>query len=339
MTSHTDNLSRHAELPLVRLSLAIPFLEELERRGVDSEAAVSGAALSVRTIRTPETFVPASVMYSLLEALAHAAGDPYLAVRVAETMDLAGWPPFAEAIGVASSLGDFFHRFVIATKDHATSVTWEIQTDGATATFRSRRTFHPTRNPAQADAFYAGLFVNIFRHASGIEWNPQVVTVTVCDLAAVPQRYENLNLLQGDRSGPSIRFPSDWLLLPIEHSSTAKSAPGKLAAPPRTLISSVRESLQPYLHLPDLSVARAASICGYSERLLRRKLQEAGTSFTKEVSSLRTEKACRLLRESADGIASIGESVGFSNSSVFARWFKKQTGVTPKDYRKQHRIG
>jgi AraC-like DNA-binding protein len=51
------------------------------------------------------------------------------------------------------------------------------------------------------------------------------------------------------------------------------------------------------------------------------------------VNTLRLEKAKRLLEEGAMTIDEIAAAVGYSNTSNFARMFKKLEGVTPGQYR------
>ena len=65
------------DLPLIRLSLVKPVVEEVERRGFVIHDLLNALSLSRDTIFSSDLFVPASVMYSLLEALAEAAADPF----------------------------------------------------------------------------------------------------------------------------------------------------------------------------------------------------------------------------------------------------------------------
>ena len=88
-----------------------------------------------------------------------------------------------------------------------------------------------------------------------------------------------------------------WLLLPFSRESAWQEDQDEFIAPPRALINAIRESLKPYLHLSDLSVPKAAEICGFKERVLRSKLHDAGTSLSQEIALLRQQKAGRLLRE------------------------------------------
>jgi AraC-like DNA-binding protein len=325
------------DLPLVRLSLALPLIEEVERRGFVVHDLLDALSLSRDAIFSSDLFVPASVMYSLLEALAKAAEDPYLAASIGEALDLSTWPVFTEAIAEAGSVGDFFNRFTMAARTHATSIKYELTTDGAQALFKARREFTPNMAPAQADAFYAGLIVNIFQRAIGIDWEPKHVTVTVCDLHAVPRQYHGIYLQQGDKSGASIRFPMAWMLLPFSRELSAQETQDRFLSPPRTLINAIRESLKAHVQQPDLSVRRAAEICGFKERALRSKLHNMGTSLSREIALLREQKATRLLRETRTSIAEIGHAVGFDDPASFTRSFRRWTGMSPKEYRQKHR--
>ena len=334
--TETESIGQ-AKLPLIRLSLAKPVVEEAERRGVVVHDLLGDLALSRDAIFSPELFVPAPVMYSLLEALAQAADDPYLLAGIGESLDLSTWPVFAEAVSGAGSVGDFFHLFTMAARKHATSIRYELKTDGADATFKAQRGFTPNMVPAQADAFYAGMICNIFRRAVGLDWDPQQVTITVCDLGSVPANYQGMRLQQGGKSGPSIRFPMGWLLQPFRREPASQEAQGSFLAPPSALISAMRESLKPYLHLRKLSVAKAAEICGFNERVLRRKLHAVGTSLSREIASLREQAAVRLLLETEKSIADIANAVGFGDPASFARSFRRWTGVSPQQYRRKHR--
>ena len=53
-------------------------------------------------------------------------------------------------------------------------------------------------------------------------------------------------------------------------------------------------------------------------------------------SSIRCEKAKKLLAESELSISEIGGAVGFVSSAHFSRIFRKMTGMTPSAYRLEH---
>lgn len=72
---------------------------------------------------------------------------------------------------------------------------------------------------------------------------------------------------------------------------------------------------------------------------LRRRLQEEGTSYQAIVFKLRASRAADLLRLSSLSLGEISDSLGFSSQSSFTRFFKDSKGVTPLQYRHEHRNG
>ena len=66
--------------------------------------------------------------------------------------------------------------------------------------------------------------------------------------------------------------------------------------------------------------------------------QESGKTFTEYLTGLRLGRAMELLRETDSRQAQIAQDVGYNDSHYFSYLFKKNTGLTPGEYRAQHRI-
>ena len=321
---------------MVRLSLLHPFVQALDKRQVNVDSVLSKHSLGRQALASPDVFVPAQTMYKLIEAMALVAKDPYLAVHVGETLDLFAWPVFTDAAMQAATFGEFFFHFAAEATNQASSIQMRLDTDGQYATFRAYRVFEPSMVPAQADAFYVGLFTTIFQHCTGDRWDPRELLVRLGDPEAVPPGYYDLTVTRGDRRGPSIRFPQRWLLFPMHIKGIDDRLKDEVdyQSPPRSFNEAIRQALLPHLHRSDLTTEQAAKLCGYEKRALGRKLKASGTTLSKEIASLRKEKASRLLKETSQTIAEVGSSVGFSDPSVFSRAFKKWTGFSPRAYRK-----
>lgn len=78
----------------------------------------------------------------------------------------------------------------------------------------------------------------------------------------------------------------------------------------------------------------AAQALGCSERTLRRRLADAGTSYRAVHDDLRAERARILLKDSRRGITEIGIELGYSDDREFRRAYKRWTGQAPSEARK-----
>lgn len=70
--------------------------------------------------------------------------------------------------------------------------------------------------------------------------------------------------------------------------------------------------------------------------LCRRFKQISGKSLFDYLSEVRIEFSYKLLSESTLPISMVAQEAGFQNVSHFNRVFKKLSGVTPKEYKRQH---
>ncbi|MDD2710575.1 MAG: helix-turn-helix domain-containing protein [Verrucomicrobiae bacterium] len=81
-------------------------------------------------------------------------------------------------------------------------------------------------------------------------------------------------------------------------------------------------------------VARIACLSpSHFSRLLRKK---TGWTFTELMGMARVNKAREMLVRTGKGLTEIAIECGFCDQSYFTKVFRKQTGLTPRDYRLRH---
>lgn len=61
-----------------------------------------------------------------------------------------------------------------------------------------------------------------------------------------------------------------------------------------------------------------------------------GLSIKDYLTDLRMQKAQQLLRDEANTISEVAAQVGFDNFSYFSTQFKKYTGLTPNEWKRQN---
>ena len=87
-----------------------------------------------------------------------------------------------------------------------------------------------------------------------------------------------------------------------------------------------------------IGVEHIARAVGVSRRTLDRRFAQAlGRSVHEELSAVRMQKACVLLSESQETVASIAAACGFRTAASFSRAFHRQNGCWPIEYRNRVR--
>ncbi len=112
-----------------------------------------------------------------------------------------------------------------------------------------------------------------------------------------------------------------------------------LAVPVSRYLTGLRKTLN-YIHdhfEEALSLEDMASMSGASETYFCRLFKhETGMTFLNYLNGLRIERACVLLRDTSSNALDICYQVGFNDYTHFGRQFKKHTGMSPANFRKQN---
>ena len=101
----------------------------------------------------------------------------------------------------------------------------------------------------------------------------------------------------------------------------------------RSIIDYVSQNLETDLTLGDL-----AGSLGYEYHYFSALFHQCfGVHFKKFLNLYRVEKACWSLEKSDADVTEVCRSCGFSGLRNFNRVFKQNTGLTPTEYRREHR--
>lgn len=139
-----------------------------------------------------------------------------------------------------------------------------------------------------------------------------------------------------------IEFDRSWLDRPLPNAnpelhqlivSQAERVLGRVEAHSR-LSEQLRSQLRlSFPHPP--SMAALARSLGTSERSLRRRLAEEGTSYSALLREAQCAAAELLLPDRGRSVQQVAAHVGFQSVTAFNRAFKRHSGLTPSQYRAQ----
>ena len=89
----------------------------------------------------------------------------------------------------------------------------------------------------------------------------------------------------------------------------------------------------PYRRLPTLD--QLALLVGVSPATLKRQLASEGTTYSRLLDRIRYDVACDMLSIPKMTIQEIAQELGYSGTNNFTRSFRRMTGVTPGQFRRQ----
>jgi AraC-like DNA-binding protein len=330
-----DKTSKKPILPLVRLRLIQPFLDELKRRTIDPREVLVKLSISKKDLDNPDVFIPAPKMYSLVENLSIVSGDPYFGAHIGSQLDPLSWSPLKAAAEQSATVGEFLLRFMEDANHDENSVTYSLSSVGNRSTFYERRFTDGGLKPRHNDGFTIAFLVTLIRSSVGELWDGTKVIAKVCDPSVVPDEFLGIKAAITDTFGASINFPTNWLIQsqPGRNLAGTKKHTTAVSPPSGRFVNALRVTLQPHIHEFDLGADRVATICGLSKRTLARRLQTRGTSLRKELNSLRMSRAEKTLSGTDLRISEVALMVGYANPTVFTRAFKRWTGMSPRQYR------
>lgn len=322
-------------LPLIRLNLIQPFLEELRRRKIDPSKVLTDLSVSSDNLSSTDVFVSAPKMYLIAESLSKLSGDPFFGVHVGSQLDPMSWSPLKKAAEHSTTVGELLLRFMESAIEDENSVIYSLNSTGNRSVFSERRITDGGLIPSHNDGFTIAFLITLIRRAVGEMWNGKRVTAHVCDPSALPDNYHGIRTAITDTLGVSISFPTKWLIQPQSgRTLEAISESGSTTSvPSQRFIKALHVTLQPHIHEFDLGVDRVAQICGINKRTLSRRLQVRGTNLRNELKKLRMSRARKKLSGTGLHVSEIAIMVGYSNPAVFSRAFKQWTGVSPRQYR------
>jgi len=119
------------------------------------------------------------------------------------------------------------------------------------------------------------------------------------------------------------------------YTESTKDSPSGSPSLPGYKLAQITEWMAEHL-AEEFNLDRLAAQAGLSKFYFNRLFKSAmGVSPSQYLITLRIDKAKRLLRETKSSVIDIGLEVGYTGPSHFAQLFRKETGLSPSDYRRQ----
>lgn len=308
-----------------------PFFDEMLRRGANKSELAGRIGIGETSLYDALTLVPDNSVYAFLGWVADSTGDPLLCARIGERMSNGEWAPLVPLMTSAKTVGDFLQKFSLMSSEQGRAASYKLEVEGEVALWRLARAPGASNDAAYADAVAAGFFIGILKSAAQDDWDTAKTTAVLTDTALVSRDLlPSISVLSG-QPGLILRFPSTYLGLDTPEISPPDDHTG-LSVPDvqeTTLADRVRQLIERRISNPSLGIEGVAKGVGLASWKLQSLLKEEDLSVSQIKDNVRRKLAIEQVASSSNTVASIAESLGYTNSSNFTRAFRGWTSKSP----------
>ncbi len=329
----------------VAAGLARGLIDLAVSKGANRQALAGRVGIDLEDLQDQDNRIPFQNYVALMRAGKELSNDPALALYYGETNDMS-------EISVVGLIAHACETMIEAFAQLNRYGRLVIEFDGGPDRFRlaSERgglwVVDNRRNPNDFFELTESTFARMIcgPRRVGVMSVAKAVHVTH---AAPPYRAEYERVF-----GAPVTFESDWNAVQIDETSMAQRiAPqpryvfGVLSDRADMLLKSLESSkstrgrveslLMPVLHTGDASMDIVAGKMALSRQTLFRKLKAEDTTFEKVLDELRHRLALDYLSGRKVSVNETAYLVGFSEPAAFSRAFKRWTGTSPREMRKQ----
>ena len=316
------------------------FRARLETFGIDPLELIETATLNRNSINHRQE--PPSV-HEVLETAVTMSGDPAIAIRIGEDIDLAAYGTYGFAIMSSADMGAALDLFLRYGQSFILSSSWHRSDyeDGIIL-----------RMEQNSGTQYQQMLLTelSFSHLHG---NSQLLIAKPAEGVRVhlnyprPKHFEVYeeswaHSIEFDQEHSQIFLPNHWLRQRVrtgdpttnvlfsqqceELVSGMTEVDETAAIVRRLLIHSVGNFL---------SISEVAEQLHVTERTLRRRLAAEGTDFRTIFDDIKNTLARNYLRKTSLSVVEIADLLNYAEATNFHRAFQRWNSTTPADYRQQ----
>lgn len=327
----------------VRSASLINYVNLAQEAGLDPLAMVIEAGLPVDALDNPDMKIPGVRVRALLEASARRSGWRDFGLRLAETRQFWVLGPLALAVREQATLRPALAVLIRHIRLHNEAIhLWLEEDDHAVALHMDS----PAAGmPRQALELSMGTMVRFFKRALPQGWQPLRVCLThnaPADLQ-VAHRVLGRRLEYGALFNGIVFSHQDMDLPMVTHTrldeDTRRYVHSIITGSSQSVTAQVRQLALALLPSGQCSLASIAQHMGVDPRTIDRRLSREGASYGNVLHEIRMGLVRQLMESPARKQVEVASLLGFSGPAVFSRWFRKEFGCTPGEWRNSNQGG
>lgn len=327
-------------LPLIREAVLEPFIVAAKDVGAPVEKLLRASGLPTGISGDATLLLLEPAAWRFIQSVAHREGIPDFGLLAATAVSYLDIPAMKPLLTGYSNLYGLLHRFSSIARLYGNNNCHHLEEKEHLIRF-SHRGARYVADDIQVQQFQVLNMIQLIQQATGTKWHPDDIYFSFKSCKTIEQSEEfSPGRIHFHQPHPAIDIPRKLLASPVSMETlqngdivdSLHDFPGL----PDSFSSGLQEIIFPYLGIKKISKFQAAEMTGLSLRTLQRRLANEQTTYSRIYANARLNKAEILLKNRDANLLDITFSLGYQNASTFSRAFHQWTGVSPREYRKQH---
>ncbi|MEO8722001.1 MAG: AraC family transcriptional regulator ligand-binding domain-containing protein [Sphingobium sp.] len=327
----------------IRLLFLTALFTALEDVGRSIDPLLREHGMFRSQLDTPYDRIPLHRYVALLENASTKFHRPYLGLTMGSVFGLTDLGPFYALLRASGTLRGALDYLVLFQSRLQSRTLFDSRVDVDTTTYSYRIEDAKIWPRTQDSEFAISGYINLVRQLTSSKWAPVAVQLEHSVIGREKTLAQNFRApVIGNQVANAIVFRNADLDKPF--ASTIPSEDRKLrmilewhlldlmgpeATPSEGFVALTRDIISRWLGRTHVDCATVAAELMLSERSLRRRLTEEGTSFRELLQEARQDRAETMLSKSGISLSVAAEQLGYSDTAAFSRAFKEWTGVSP----------
>ncbi|MDW4551605.1 helix-turn-helix domain-containing protein [Defluviimonas sp. D31] len=321
-------------IPLVRARYSAHFVDALRATGLSEGSVMDRAGLSDDVLERADGV---TTIWQLGEVARHCAvrtGNLDIGWTAAASAALDGYGQFSEHVLSSQSLATRLSAFCRAANDEYSEASFYIERRRNTLLFKRGPIAGDEISARQTELYVVFMMLSTIRSVLGHAWQPMQVwlqtfhrkeTEALFDVGKTDLRFEHPETV--------ITIHVDDMVRSLE-TDGQRDAGGDFRSLSLDTASALTKLIDGYLGDQHISLAFMARICDVQPRALQRLLARENKTFGELLAQRRTAAAVEHLKSPDMKIADVSYCLGYAHQAHFCRAFRRQTGLTPSEYRR-----
>lgn len=328
----------------MRIASLGAFPQLMKTFGLDGSALLERHEIDPQKIRSPDLLIHCKSFTELLEDSSSALRAPLFGLKLAQLQSPDVYGCVVALCRAAPTMREAIESFIKYIRvTHSAASTQELVESETTAELRWHVVSDLGYNQ-QANYHAALLMMKLLCQIGGTQFRPSAVMLNVDVRNKDIDNAEHYFACRfhRDTTVNGIAFPREFLDRSIASSSRVlyRLLSGYLdqvrASSEIALAEQIATYVRGALPLGHCSIEHCAASLGMAVRTLQTKLNKAGLEFSTILDEQRLHLAKRYLQKGNLTCFEVAANLGYAEQSSFIRAFKRWTGKTPAQWRRQY---